>query len=61
MKQPWGDVGGDLAGRCKGPVADTGLHACDERWTAELNKSLIRDQEGCFGLISKVIRIAERV
>ena len=50
-------MGGDLAGRCKGPVADTGLYACDERRTAEPNKS----QEGCFGLTSKVIRIAERV
>ena len=40
---------------------DTGLHACDERRTAELNKSLIRGQERYFGLTSKVIGIAERV
>lgn len=50
-----------VPGKCKGPVADTGLHACNERRTDELNKSLIRGHERCFGLISSVIRNPERV
>lgn len=42
-------------------LTDTGLHACNERRTDELNKNLIRGRERCFGLISSVIRNPERV